>query len=74
MIAARHAERQHLSKPGLRDDAMALKPEQLDAFLGQYQYAQVILTVTREGAQLLAQLGQRNSISSSPLMNLVARR
>lgn len=58
VIAARHTQNGNtFQAPRLRDDAMALKPEQLDAFLGQYQYApEVILTITREGAQLLAQL------------------
>lgn len=58
VIAARHTQNGNIFQaPRLRDDVVALKPEQLDALVGQYQYApEVILTVTREGAQLLAQV------------------
>ena len=34
-----------------------LTPEELEAFVGRYDYGQAILTVTREGERLFAQLG-----------------
>ena len=35
---------------------MKLTAEQLDAFVGQYQYGPAVMTVTREGETLMAQL------------------
>jgi hypothetical protein len=41
----------------LGEDAVKLTPEQLDAFLGEYEYGPAaVLTVSRDDAQLFAQL------------------
>jgi CubicO group peptidase (beta-lactamase class C family) len=39
--------------------AIAMSPEALQAFVGRYDYGQAVLTVTREGSQLFAQLGSQ---------------
>jgi hypothetical protein len=58
VVAAQHTQAGHTFKaPRLAADAVALTAEQLDAFVGQYQYGPAaVLTVKRDGAQLLAQL------------------
>ena len=37
--------------------SVTLSPEELEAFVGRYDYGQAILVVTREGGRLFAQLG-----------------
>ncbi len=56
--AARHTQGgSSFRAPRLPDDAVKLTPAQLDAFVGQYQYGPgVIMTVSREDTQLMAQL------------------
>lgn len=58
VIAAQHTQGGNTFKaPRLGDEAVKLTAEQLDAFVGKYQYGPpAVLTVKREGAQLTAQL------------------
>lgn len=57
VTAARHSQNGNIFKaPKLGDDAVTLTPEQLDAFVGEYQYGPAVMTVTRDGTTLLAQL------------------
>jgi hypothetical protein len=58
VISAQHTQGGNTFKaPRLAADAVALTAEQLDAFVGQYQYGpSAVLTVRRDGQQLLAQL------------------
>jgi CubicO group peptidase (beta-lactamase class C family) len=58
VIAARHSQGPiGFTAKKLGEDAVKLTLEQLDAFLGQYQYAPgAVLTVTRDDTQLFAQL------------------
>jgi CubicO group peptidase (beta-lactamase class C family) len=58
VVAAQHTQNGSTFKaPKLAEPAVKLTAEQLDAFIGQYQYAPgVVLTVTREGDALFAQL------------------
>ncbi len=58
VISARHTQNgSTFNAPRLADDALKLTDAQLDAPLGQYQYGPgAMLTVTREGGQLFAQL------------------
>jgi hypothetical protein len=56
--AARHTQSGvTFTAPKLGEDAVKLTPDQLDSFLGQYQYGPgAIMTVSRDGTQLFAQL------------------
>ena len=56
--AVRHTQNGNTFKaPKHGDDAVKLTPGQLDAFIGQYQYGPgAVMTISRDGAQLLAQL------------------
>ncbi len=58
VISARHTQNGNtFNAPRLAEDALKLTDAQLDAPLGQYQYGPgAVLTVTREGGQLFAQL------------------
>ncbi len=58
VISARHTQNGNtFNAPRLAEDALKLTDAQLDALLGQYQYGPgSVLTVTREGGQLFAQL------------------
>ena len=56
-IVTRHTQSGNtFTAPRLKDDAVSLKPEQLDAFVGEYQYGPAVMTVTRDASQLFAQL------------------
>ena len=58
VTAAQHTQNGGTFKaPKLGEQDLKLTPEQLDAFVGEYQYGPAaILAVTRDGAQLSAQL------------------
>ena len=57
VTAARHSQNCNTFKaPKLGDEAVTLTPEQLEACVGEYQYGPAVLTVTRDGATLMAQL------------------
>ena len=57
VIAARHSQNGNTFKaPKLGDEAVTLTPEQLDAFVGEYQYGPAVMTITRDGTTLIAQL------------------
>ena len=58
VIAARHTQGPiTFTAKKLGEEAVALTPEQLDSFLGQYQYGPgAVLTVSRDETQLFAQL------------------
>jgi CubicO group peptidase (beta-lactamase class C family) len=57
VTAARHSQNGNtFTAPKLPDDTVKLKPEQLDAFVGEYQYGPAVMTVTRDSSQLFAQL------------------
>ena len=58
VTAARHSQNGNtFNAPKLGDEAVKLTAEQLDAPLGDYQYGPLaVLTVTRDGEQLFAQL------------------
>lgn len=58
VVAAQHTQGGNTFKaPRLAAEAVTLTAAQLDAFVGQYRYAPtVVLTVKRDGTQLLAQL------------------
>ena len=57
VTAARHSQNGNTFKAAkFGDDAVTLTPEQLDAFVGEYQYGPAVMTVTRDGATLMAQL------------------
>ena len=58
VVAAQHSQNGMTFKaPRLAPDAVTLTAAQLDLFVGQYQYGpDAVLTVRRDGAQLLAQL------------------
>jgi len=55
--AARHTQNGNTSRaPRLADETVKLTPEQLEAFVGQYQYGPAVMTISRDDTQLLAQL------------------
>ena len=58
VIAARHTQNGNTFRaPKIAADAVKLTSEQLDAFVGQYQYGPgVVMTIKRDGDQLMAQL------------------
>ena len=57
VTAARHTQSGNtFTAPRIKGDAVSLKPEQLDAFVGEYQYGPAVMSVTRDGPQLFAQL------------------
>ena len=57
VTAARHTQNGNTFKaPKLGEEAVKLTPEQLDAFVGQYQYGPAMMTITRDGTTLMAQL------------------
>ena len=58
VLAARHTQNGNtFNAPKLADDPVKLTEAQLDATLGEYQYGPgAVLTVTRDGGQLFAQL------------------
>lgn len=58
VVAVQHTQNGNTFRaPRLAVEAVALTAEQLDAFVGSYQYGlDSVLTVKREGTQLLAQL------------------
>ena len=58
VVAARHSQNGNTFKAArFPDDAVKLTPEQVEPFVGQYQYAPgVVMTVSSDGAQLFAQL------------------
>jgi len=58
VVAIRHAQNGQVFRAAkLGEPAVSLTPGQLDAIVGQYQYGpNAILTVTRDGTQLFAQL------------------
>jgi CubicO group peptidase (beta-lactamase class C family) len=57
VTAARHTQGGVTFTAAKLEDAIKLTAEQLDSLVGQYQYAPgAVLTVTREGTQLFAQL------------------
>jgi CubicO group peptidase (beta-lactamase class C family) len=58
VVAAQHTQGGNTFKAArLAADAVQLTPEQLDFFVGQYQYGPAaVLTVIRDGTQLFAQL------------------
>jgi hypothetical protein len=66
--AARHAQSgQTFTAAKLNDDAVKLTPEMLDPIVGQYQYGPgAVLTVTRDGTQLFAQLTGQPKIPIFP--------
>ena len=67
VTAARHTQNGNTFKAAkLGDDAVTLTPEQLDAFVGQYQYGPAVMTVTRDGGQLFAQLAGQPKYPISP--------
>ncbi len=69
--AARHTQNGNSFRaPKLAADTVRLSTEALDAFVGQYQYGPMsILTVTRDGNQLLAQLTGQSAIPIFPTSN-----
>ncbi len=58
VVAAQHTQGGNTFRAArLADDTMRLSPEQLDAFVGQYQYGLLaVMTVKRDDQQLFAQL------------------
>jgi CubicO group peptidase (beta-lactamase class C family) len=58
VIAARHSQNGSTFRAAkIPDDAVKLSAEQVDLFVGQYQYGPLaLMTVSRDGAQLFAQL------------------
>ncbi len=55
--AARHSQGGQMFTAARLNDAIKLTPEMLEPILGQYQYGPgAVLTVTRDGTQLFAQL------------------
>jgi CubicO group peptidase (beta-lactamase class C family) len=58
VIAARHTQNgSTFTAPKLAEDAVKLTAEQLNEFVGKYQYGPLaVLTVSRDGSQLFAQL------------------
>jgi len=57
IVAVQHTQNGHTFKAArLGADAFKLTAAQLDALVGQYQYGLAVLTVKRDGPQLLAQL------------------
>lgn len=58
VVAVQHTQNGNTFRaPRLEEEKVALTPEQLDAFVGKYQYGPgAVLTVTRDGPQLFAQL------------------
>jgi len=63
VTAAQHTQGgQSFKAPRLQESAVTLTAEELDAILGSYQYGPAVLTVTRDGEAVFAQLtGQPKS-------------
>jgi hypothetical protein len=67
VVAARHSQGGNVFRaPRMEEEKVRLTPEQLDAFVGQYLYGIAILTVRREGQQLLAQLSGQPEFAIFP--------
>jgi CubicO group peptidase (beta-lactamase class C family) len=55
--AARHTQGGNTFRAAKIEDKVKLKPEQAEAFVGQYDYGnKAVLTITRDGSQLFAQM------------------
>jgi CubicO group peptidase (beta-lactamase class C family) len=69
VIAARHTQGGNtFTAKKLGEDAVKLTAEQLDSFLGQYQYGPgVVMTASRDGTQLFAQLTGQPKLPIFPL-------
>ncbi len=69
VIAARHTQGGNtFTAKKLGEDAVKLTAKQLDSFLGQYQYGPgAVMTVSRDGTQLFAQLTGQPKLPISPL-------
>jgi CubicO group peptidase (beta-lactamase class C family) len=57
VTAARHSQNGvSFQAPRLSEDGVKLTPEEVEPFVGEYQYGPAVMKVTRDGAQLFAQL------------------
>jgi hypothetical protein len=57
VTAARHSQNGvSFQAPRLPEDGVKLTPEEVEPFVGEYQYGPAVMKVTRDGAQLFAQL------------------